>query len=153
MGCQVMEDAILWVLHAAYVALKREQAQPAFFTSKNLDGGKDYGGWFHVTLSKYLLLEHMIHVVETLQVESSKDLLAAHQAIRRPLLFHSLHPVDAEEDHGPVLAGASKRWYGLALALYLNEYDESLIKMSKLLVFTGNNSAHVRIFVARVRHR
>ena len=139
MGCQVIEDALLWVLHAAYVALKREQAQPAFFTSKNLDGGKDAGGWFHVTLSKYLLLEHMIHVVETLQVESSKDLLAALQAIRRPLLFHSLYPVDAEEDHGPLLAGASKRWYGLALALYLNEYDESLIKMSKLLSFSGDS--------------
>eukprot|EP00435_Cladocopium_sp_Y103_P010261 s794_g2.t1 len=146
----VMEDAILWVLHAAYVALKREQAQPSFFTSKNLDGSKDAGGWFHVTLSKYLLLEHMIHVVETLQVESSKDLLAALQAIRRPLLFHSLYPVDAEEDHGPQLAGASKRWYGIALALYLNEYDESLIKMSKLLGCSGNSSADARSFVKQV---
>jgi len=93
------------------VALERKQAQPSFFIIKNLDGG----GWFNVTLSKYLLIEHMIHVVQNMNTSDNKKLLSARMAIRTPAEYHRVHKPDVlTEDassNGPIFQGAQKRWY------------------------------------------
>jgi len=115
------------------VALGRKQAQPSFFVIKNLDGG----GWFNVTLSKYLLIEHMIHVVQNMNTSDNKKLLSALMAIRTPAEYHRVHKPDVlTEDassNGPTFQGAQKRWYALTVAIYEGEHDADLIAMAKKL--------------------
>ena len=136
-GEDFQEEALVFSFGLALVLLRREDVQPSFFSSRNLESRDKKQGWMTMTFLKFLLVSNLLKFPEQLKMETLTSVL---KQLETPLAFHKAFPaapagseeaVKAVPEESVVsevnkLTEDQKRFFGLIRDLYEGEYDEDL---------------------------
>ena len=69
-GEDFQEEALVFTFGLALVLLRREEVQPSFFSSRNLESRDKKQGWMTMTFLKFLLVSNLLKFPEQLKMET-----------------------------------------------------------------------------------
>ena len=162
-GDENQEEALVLTFALALVLLRRDECQPAFFSSKNLESRDKKLGWMQMSFLKYSMVRNLLGYVSHCDEKTHKNLVGGLKLLESPLAFHENFPsampngsddgeqvVDVEEKTSEEVKKTmgkmnpdQKRYFNLVRDIYDGEYDEeirsiSVVKNFKILADLTN---------------
>ena len=162
-GDENQEEALVFTFALALVLLRRDECQPAFFSSKNLESRDKKLGWMQMSFLKYSMVRNLLGYVSHCDEKTHKNLVGGLKLLESPLAFHENFPsampngsddgeqvVDVEEKTSEEVKKTmgkmnpdQKRYFNLVRDIYDGEYDEeirsiSVVKNFKILADLTN---------------